>query len=206
MYACEVYMLADISLRHQCCMERSFVCVFSCLCLDCRGHWRSRPSVTQTICMLLKSVAHTGLGWMLFSVIMSRHGAGRLLPLFGSFVCVCVCVCACQYTLRDACRSTVHSHFLRRLTALRHKASSPPFPVYSVWGFLFSMHLHWVILRLYSGQGLLKIKHPCFSLSWKISPFMTVLFNCMCTWIKIFFFLVLCKLFFSLFFTLGLKR
>ncbi len=34
------WRLADISFRHQCCVERnSVVCVgFWCLCLDCRGH------------------------------------------------------------------------------------------------------------------------------------------------------------------------
>ncbi len=85
------------------------VCVWGgvwCLWLDCRGHGRSRPSVTQTICMLFKSVAQTGLWWMLFSVIMFRHGAGRLLPLCRSFVCLC----AHLYTRCDACRSTVHTH------------------------------------------------------------------------------------------------
>lgn len=56
--------------------------------------------------MLFKSVAQTGLWWMLFSVIMFRHGAGRLLPLCRAFVCLC----ARLYTLRDACRSTVHIH------------------------------------------------------------------------------------------------
>lgn len=94
------------------------VCLYR-LCIQCRGHGRLCPSVTHTICMLLKSVAYTGLCWMLSSVIMSRHKAGRLFSLCGSRVCVC----ACLYVLRDSCRSTVHSHILRRLTALRHKSS-----------------------------------------------------------------------------------
>lgn len=44
------------------------------------------------------------------------------------------------------CRSTVHTHIFRWLAALRHKATSPLFPVYNVWGFLFSVSLHWLIL------------------------------------------------------------
>lgn len=44
------------------------------------------------------------------------------------------------------CRSTVHMLILRRRAALRHKATSPLFPVYDVWGFLFSVSLRWLIL------------------------------------------------------------
>lgn len=128
-YVCELYLLADISLKHERYVKGSSdentsvarlheVCL-SRLCIQCRGHGRSCPSVTHTICMLLKSVAYTGLCWMLSSVIMSRHRAGRLFSLCGSRVCVCVRL----YVLRDSCRSTVHSHILRRLTALRHKSS-----------------------------------------------------------------------------------
>jgi len=123
-------MLADISLRHHC-MKRSLVCVVFMLVFVLQ---RPRDVMSFSDSDYLHAVKKTGLGRMLFSIIMSRQGVpvGCLLPFFCvSFVCL-FCVCACLYMLRDACRSTVHAHFLRRLTALRHKASSPPFPVYSV--------------------------------------------------------------------------
>lgn len=163
MHACEVYILADISLRHQCCMERSFVCVFSCLCLDWRCQGRSCPSVTQTICMLLKSVAHTGLGWMLFSVIMSRHGAGRLLPLFVSFVCVCVRMsvhaerCVQKYstlTLSQKAHCPAAQGFKSSISCLQCLR----FPV------LDASPLGDLAIVLWT-RPVLKIKHPCFSLS-----------------------------------------
>lgn len=44
------------------------------------------------------------------------------------------------------CRSTVHTHIFRWLAALRHRATSPLFPVYNVWGFLFWVSLRWLIL------------------------------------------------------------
>ncbi len=147
------------------CGEELGVCVcvggFWCLCLDCRGHGRSRSSVTQTICMLFKSVAQTGLWWMLFSVIMFRHGAGRLLPLCRSFVCLC----ARLYTRCDACRSTVHTH------TLSQKAHCPKpqgfkssisclqclrFPVFD------TSPLGDLVIILWT-KPVLKIKHSCFS-------------------------------------------
>lgn len=159
----EHYLFADISFRHQCCVEMILVGVwFWCLCLDCRGHERSRPSVTQTICMLLKSVAQTGLWWMLFSVIMSRHGAGCLLSLCESVLRVCARTflhaerCVQKYSTR-ALSQTAHCPAAQGFKSSISCLQCLRFPV------LDTSPLGDLVIVFWTRPEL-KIKHPCFGL------------------------------------------
>lgn len=76
-------------------------------------------------------------------------------------------------------------HFYRWLAALRHKATSPLFPVYNVWGFLFSVSLHWLVLWFCIDA----LDRPCAKMKrWSFSIFCSnqMWFN-FAAWVKRFF-------------------
>lgn len=128
-------------------MANIWICFW--LYIYCANPLEKRLKVQLTpddyiVCMLQRSYLNTcSKSSLLFSFL-------KWCPDSMLFTAACV---------HATCRSTVHMHIFRWLAALRHKATSPLFPVYSVWGFLFSVSLCWlicVVLQRCSGQALCK--------------------------------------------------